>query len=421
MPAIFKFEQEQQTRQDLRDRNQSQLRQEQKSDLAQKQRVNGTENGLEDALVKLENGKYGIGSHEVLNGTFEQKEQTAQNINENGLNIQQGARTTLSTMVSLGDNSTTIEDQSQGILKRRFVGESARVMAVVAVPLVIENSKGEKLFIGFPEKNEGVSGQQYSEHAILDRIVQKMGRIPKEFILGYAKQSENGEVEFEENPEHYSHLEQEKIDEIYEEQSQIIENDPSFRPLHEMIREGQVEKLRQFLKIITERGLDPTLYENAIALAENVRLRDNVRQILREKPELSREDEKVTVEEKDIQYKSGRRIMVDQIVKNDQGKSNRIQEQIIDDRDKGEEEIQKQNEQEKDEKEQYKDNGERSPGRRILDSLLGLGKEDQGLYEDREITHRGKSNARTILADGAKEMGKITNPNKQITNEGEQR
>ncbi len=420
MPPIFKFEQEQQTRNNLNERNQvrqMQANQERNKDsrLAQKQRVNGTENGLEDALLKLENGKYGIGSHEVINGTLEEKEQKAQNIENEGLQLPAGAKTVLSTMVSLGDNSSTIEEQSQGILKRKFLGDQARVLAVVAAPLTITNSKGEKIFLGFPEKNEGMSGQQYSEHSILDRIVQKLGYVPKEFILGYAKVSQEGVVEFSENPDHISNLEQDRIDELYDEQSQIIENDQSFKPLHDMIREGQIEKLRQFLKIIVERGLDSTLYQNAIALAENVKLRENVRQILRNDQELSREDEKDIIEDKDIQYKSGRRIMVDQIVKSNQEKDSRIQEQIIDDRDRGEEEIEHQKEQEQ-EQEKYRDNGERSPGRRILDSFLGLG-DKVGVYEERGTTQRSKSNARSILAVGAREM----NPEQNRINEGDQR
>ena len=433
MALMFKQEQEQATRNNLNQRYQNQTKQELKqetklkSDLAQKQRVNGAENKLEESLLKLENGKYGIGSHEILNGTFEQKEQTAQEINNNGLNMPMGSKTVLSTMVSLGDNSSTIEEQSQGILKRRFLGDQARVMAVVAVPLVITNSKGEKVFLGFPEKNENVYGQDYSaEHAILDRVMQKLGRIPKEFILGYAKQLDNGEIDFNENPEHYSNLEQDRIDELYNEQKAIIEQDKSAKDLHEMVSQKNLARLYECLKFVTERNLKEymQMYQNLIDLAENPKLRETgVRQIIqptqeqkvdeevkREDPELERVDEKVVIEENEISQKQAGRVLdVEKILRQAQ-----VVEQIIGDRDKGIEDVKEQKVNEEVEKDQYKDNGERSTGRRILDAFLGLGKEGPGLYEEREVTQRGKSNARTILAVGAREM----NPDRQITNEG---
>ena len=95
---------------------------------------------------------------------------------------------------------------------------------MIIIPLYIQNEKGEKIFLGFPEQNTQTSGQQYDEHCILDRICSRLKRIPPQFILGYYQQDSYGNEIFVKNEHHYSNLNEEEKEKLFNECMSNMDN-----------------------------------------------------------------------------------------------------------------------------------------------------------------------------------------------------
>ena len=138
-------------------------------EIEQDQEINVAKDELEEVLEELKSsGDYGIGVHGIDSGTILEKENIAQKISEEGLNIRNNSKTILSTSISLGTNEDS-KRLSQDIREYRF-GNGEKVSVVIAVPLSIKSKNGDKIFLGFPEENRRTASQQYEEHCILDRI-----------------------------------------------------------------------------------------------------------------------------------------------------------------------------------------------------------------------------------------------------------
>ena len=65
------------------------------------------ESNLLETLSGLEEGEYGIGIHGIHEGNIEEKQNIADSINQEGLNINNNSRSILSTAISLGRNDDT--------------------------------------------------------------------------------------------------------------------------------------------------------------------------------------------------------------------------------------------------------------------------------------------------------------------------
>lgn len=172
---------------------------------------------LTRSLDNLEQGAYGIGIHEVMASSFEKRQAVSACIMQNGLNLNNSSRSILSTSVSQGINDNSLE-AAQSISSYQYsFGDGSKTNIVIAVPLWIENQSGEKIFLGFPERENSRSGAQYEETCILDLICQKDGQIPPEFILGCYTESPDHEISFVENERHYSNMRQEEREELFNE------------------------------------------------------------------------------------------------------------------------------------------------------------------------------------------------------------
>ena len=88
----------------------------------------------------------------------------------------------------------------------------------------MENDKGEKIFLGFPNQNKRTAGQQYEEHCILDRICSKLNKIPPQFVLGYYYETQKGSKSFIKNEQHYSNLNKEQREAFFTECSSNMDD-----------------------------------------------------------------------------------------------------------------------------------------------------------------------------------------------------
>lgn len=233
-------------------------------DLNAKKEVRFSTSNLADTLEDLKQGEYGIGIHGIDQGSSDEKRSKAEGITSEGLFISNNSKTILSTAVSLGMNEQA-QQLNQEITQYRF-GNGPKCNVVIAVPLTVQNEKGESIFLGFPEKNKTTSGQQYEEHCILDRICAKMKQIPPEFILGYYYENSDGSQIFERNASHYSNLSPESKEHLYKQLSDNM--DFIAKDFNEMIANGDIEQLSQMKQRMQGRNLYTHMLNNAIMLAE---------------------------------------------------------------------------------------------------------------------------------------------------------
>lgn len=137
---------------------------------------------------------------------------------------------------------------------------------VLAVPLQIQNKNGEKIYLGFPERNKRTSGQQYDEHCILDQVCGKMGKVPSEFILGYYLEHEDGSASFVRNLKHYSNISKEEQESLYQ---AIFSNMNDFsRKINELIDAKDINKLSEIRAKVQQMGINTANLDNAIIFAQ---------------------------------------------------------------------------------------------------------------------------------------------------------
>ena len=181
-------------------------------------------------LNDLKGMDYNIAIHGIHDGNLEEKKCIAKSILKEGLKLQHGWRTILSTTIALRnikENPNLAQD-----MENYQYGSEGQCNIIAKIPNFISNSKGEKIFLGFPPINKETAGQQYSETCILDLVCAKLGKIPPEFIFGYYTSS----LAVHKNADYYDELSQEKKDELFEE---IKDNIPE---LHRKISSYVVNK-----------------------------------------------------------------------------------------------------------------------------------------------------------------------------------
>lgn len=222
------------------------------------------EGNLAKDLDELEQGEYGIAIHGIDTGNSTEKQRKASNIMDEGLNINDNSKTILSTAISLGTNDD-VQGLRQNITQYNF-GNGIKMNVIIAVPLYIQNRNGQRIFLGFPEENKRTAGQQYEEHCILDQICGKLKKVPPEFILGYYCENADNSVSFIKNLKHYSNIEQEQKEDLYQELS-LNMNDTS-KKINELIESGNIEQLTQMKEKVQRLDLNAYMVDNAMRLAQ---------------------------------------------------------------------------------------------------------------------------------------------------------
>ena len=161
-------------------------------------------------IRKLEQYKgFGIGLHGIgadrtkLNSV----EETARAIMQDGLKLGNRYRSINGNVYSTGIVGKNDNEISRKLINYSW-GTGNQTNIIVAYPGVIENSHGEKLYLGYTDSSRGYNKD--TECSFMDKACAKLGYIPCEFILGYYTDSEGkygysqeGEhitYDFEENP-----------------------------------------------------------------------------------------------------------------------------------------------------------------------------------------------------------------------------
>lgn len=233
-------------------------------ELDKEQKSKTKQSNLEDTLGKLEQGEYGIGIHGIDKGNREEKQSIAESINSQGLDLNNNSKTILSTAISLGVNEDS-EKIRQEIVGYKF-GEGTKANVIVAVPSYVQNEEGEKIFLGFPEKNRRTAGQQYEEHCIFDRICSKLRKIPPQFILGYYCEEQDGSQSFIKNEQHYSDLPPKEKEKLFKELSANM--DDISKNFNELISSRNMEQLHRMKEQMKQEGWKSYMVDNAITLAQ---------------------------------------------------------------------------------------------------------------------------------------------------------
>ncbi len=211
-------------------------------------------------LLGLEAGKFGIGVHNICSGSELDKMAVASSIMATGLNLNNGAKTILSTAVCLGESEQNCKELAEEIMGYNFGGGS-KCSLVLAMPRSLTNLAGEKLFLGYPERNLGTAGQQYEPQCILDLASARRGSVPEEFILGGVIEI-GGRLEYVKNENFYGYLSEEKKEAFFEEMSQSVREDFLASEANEAVKSGDSEKL------VAMGEVYPKLAQNSLWLIE---------------------------------------------------------------------------------------------------------------------------------------------------------
>lgn len=165
-----------------------------------------------DLILKLKKYKnFGIGLHGIdpsrTNGNG--IELTANLIMKEGLKLGSGYGSLNGNVASVGiigkDDDARISDR----LSNYAWAGSVQNNIIVAYPGIIENSRGDKLYLGFTQSPRGYD--QDTQCSFMDKACAKLGYVPNEFILGHytdterkygnCKPGEHIVYDYEENPE----------------------------------------------------------------------------------------------------------------------------------------------------------------------------------------------------------------------------
>lgn len=215
---------------------------------------------LENFIREIESSGelFGIGLHGIHSGSYEDKKCVAEKILESGLNLQYGWNSVLSTAISLGNEVTanTLNDMTN----YRY-GDGEQCNIIILSPMLIENSIGEKLFLGFPDKNVGTAAQQYVSTCIFDQVCGKLGKIPVEFVYGYYDEKSSTVVQ---NPNYYAKVPSEKRDELFEKIKSAMNN--FSKTVSDATIKGNIRQLEEMRASFAQMGWKEPILDNAINL-----------------------------------------------------------------------------------------------------------------------------------------------------------
>ena len=205
----------------------------------------------------LEPSFYGIGISGIYDGD---KIAKAKNILNTGLNLTNNAKSILSNIISLGINDL---DFNYEVLKNYQYGYGMKVNIIIAVPLYIENSKEERIYLGFPKENYKTRGNQYFDTCLLDRICSNLKQIPKEFILGYIVDNE-----FVSNSYFYDNLNEENKNLFFQKIKEHM--DDITLTINKWIEENDIVNLEKMKNKLIELNIKPDIILSSLDIIKKV-------------------------------------------------------------------------------------------------------------------------------------------------------
>ena len=163
----------------------------------------------------MNNRDYGIGLHSIQGSN---QDNVMKNIMEKGLKIDEKKKI-LSTVSSFGIHDKINKDYLKDQITQYHYGKQEEIKrnVIILVPLIISNSKGEKIYLGFPPYDTECHGNDFRTSCVLDTLCVEEkgeGKIPPELILGsYIKNNE--ELSFIKNPNYFELLSEEEKNDFF--------------------------------------------------------------------------------------------------------------------------------------------------------------------------------------------------------------
>ena len=211
-------------------------------------------------------GEHAIGLHTAKD------EETCKQIVESGLDMHYH-RSVLGEVASMGE---TRDNYTIGthLTNYNLGGRTRQTNVVLVFPKYLSRSTGERIYLGCPALNMNPAGGQYEQTTVLDHVARKMGRIPREFILGYYTTDDYGkqhmmgnpECDFHENENFIDKLPQEKVDSLFDEVKANLE--PFVKMISDGVVTGNLTGLTELKKKMEEMGLNSTIVKKAITEVE---------------------------------------------------------------------------------------------------------------------------------------------------------
>ena len=253
-----------------------------------------TEEMFEYINSVMENESYGIGLHSTQG---DNAKGTLESIMKNGLEIEERKKI-LSTVSSFGTHTKINQDHLKQRIMQYSYGKPGETKqnVIVLVPLIISNSQGQQIYLGFPPFDIECHGNDFRTSCVLDTVCtgeEEKGKIPPEFILGYYTSNNEG-VTFIKNPSYFKFLAKEQKDEFFEKihgrlqgkykqiSDAVISED--IQTLEMMSQKEQaeiVEKVKEGTRNnILERGVNSQLAETLSRSSVKIRQDDSATQAL---------------------------------------------------------------------------------------------------------------------------------------------
>ena len=126
---------------------------------------------------------YGIALHGVRSLTGEPLKDICEKICNTGVTVNKRYKSLNGTAKGIG-RTPEDDDQINEQLENYIWAGEQQVNVIIAYPPVIENSKGEKLYLGYTPP-PGFGYDQDTVCSFMDIACSELGYIPKEFVLGY--------------------------------------------------------------------------------------------------------------------------------------------------------------------------------------------------------------------------------------------
>lgn len=192
---------------------------------------------------------YSLWIHGIDKGDLENRENIARSIMETGLNIPGNYPSILSTAVAAGRLGY---DAFQTDIENYQIDNGERCNVVVAAPIFIENSTGERIYLGSPDRNMNNKAQTREPQIVLDEICGRLGKVPPEFIYGYYDEK-TGQVT--PNERHYTQISLEERDSLFDRLKEALDRTIVAKDVSDKILAGDKSALEVQTEFARSKGL----------------------------------------------------------------------------------------------------------------------------------------------------------------------
>ncbi len=142
-------------------------------------------------------GLHGIGEDRGYSEKGKSKLEIARGITEKGIKLGHGYSSINGNVFAIGILKKDNENIANSLWNYNW-GEGMQTNVLVVYPPIVQNSNGERLYLGYTNAMSGGSIQD-TPCSFMDEACSNLGYVPKEFILGYYMDTERKYGEISEN------------------------------------------------------------------------------------------------------------------------------------------------------------------------------------------------------------------------------